>query len=69
MEVDEKRQRISLTMRLEERAPATPGANDRPVNRNAVQEQRPEAKRPAPRPEPKPSGAFALALERAKAKK
>ena len=69
LDVDEKRQRISLTMRLEEHARGAAAANDRPSNRNPAQQQKPETKRPAPRPEPKPSGAFALALERAKAKK
>src|SRR5687767_1222008 len=65
MEVDEKRQRIALTMRLDD-APGASRSNDRPMNRNAAREER--RSEPA-RPEPKPGGAFALALERAKAKK
>jgi protein Tex len=65
MEVDEKRQRISLTMRLDD-APGASRSNDRPMNRNAAREER--RSEPA-RPEPKPGGAFALALERAKPKK
>jgi uncharacterized protein len=68
MEVDEKRQRISLTMRLEEHLNAGPRPHNRPMNRNAAP-QRPEPKRTSPRPELKPGGAIALALERAKAKK
>jgi protein Tex len=69
MEVDDKRQRISLTMRLDDvtgavpRAPAATGASrglrDRPA---------PEPKR-SPGREPQPGGAIALALERAKLKK
>jgi protein Tex len=69
MEVDEKRQRISLTMRLEEQSNAAPRATDRPMNRNAALQQKPETRRASVRPEPKPGGAIALALERAKAKK
>jgi uncharacterized protein len=68
MEVDEKRQRISLTMRLEEHLNAGPRPHNRPMNRNAAP-QRPEPKRTSPRPELKPGGAIALALERAKAKR
>ena len=66
MEVDEKRQRISLTMRLDDAPGGASRSNDRPMNRNAAREER--RSEPA-RPEPKPGGAFALALERAKAKK
>jgi uncharacterized protein len=66
MEVDEKRQRISLTMRLDDAPGGASCSNDRPMNRNAAREER--RSEPA-RPEPKPGGAFALALERAKAKK
>jgi uncharacterized protein len=66
MEVDEKRQRVSLTMRLDDAPGSASRSNDRPMNRNAAREER--RSEPA-RPEPKPGGAFALALERAKAKK
>jgi uncharacterized protein len=66
MEVDEKRQRISLTMRLDDAPGGASRSNDRPMIRNAAREER--RSEPA-RPEPKPGGAFALALERAKAKK
>jgi uncharacterized protein len=66
MEVDEKRQRISLTMRLDDAPGGASCSNDRPMNRNGAREER--RSEPA-RPEPKPGGAFALALERAKAKK
>ena len=70
MEVDEKRQRISLTMRLDD---ATVGAS-RPIEARAQQNEsrgpRPlEPKRISARVEPKPGGAIALALERAKQKK
>ena len=74
MEVDEKRQRISLTMRLDD-APGSgsrsgeahvenPGAPRGPRDRRP-----PEPTRTPARNEPKPSGAIALALERAKLKK
>jgi len=70
MEVDEKRQRISLTMRLDD---AKAGAS-RPIEARAQQNEsrgpRPlEPKRISARVEPKPGGAIALALERAKQKK
>jgi len=75
MEVDEKRQRISLTMRLDD-APGTGlrSSDTRPeANADAARNPRdrlpPEAKRAPARVEPKPGGAIALALERAKLKK
>jgi uncharacterized protein len=74
MDVDVKRQRISLTMRLDD----TPGASSRAVDArdeaNAHSRpgprdrQPPEPKRPLAR-EQKPGGAIAMALERAKLKK
>ena len=75
MEVDEKRQRISLTMRLDDapgsgsrsgeaRAETNTGAPRGPRDRRP-----PEPKRAPARDEPKPGGAIALALERAKLKK
>jgi hypothetical protein len=73
MEVDEKRQRISLTMRLDD----APGSGS--CSGEAHVETNPGAPRGVPRPpepkraparvEPKPGGAIALALERAKLKK
>jgi len=75
MEVDEKRQRISLTMRLDD----APGSGSRSgearveTNPGAPRGPRdprpPEPKRAPARVEPKPDGAIALALERAKLKK
>src|SRR5438874_2005418 len=66
MDVDVKRQRISLTMRLDDTAGtssrsggAAPGPRD---------PRQSEPKR-APEPKPQPGGAIALALERAKLKK
>jgi uncharacterized protein len=75
MEVDEKRQRISLTMRLDDapgsgsrsgetRVETNPGAPGSPRDRRP-----PEPTRAPVRGEPKPGGAIALALERAKLKK
>ncbi len=59
LDVDVKRQRISLTMRLED-APAT--------SARGGEARVPQAK-PVPAPEQKPGGLIALALERAKLKK
>ncbi len=75
LEVDEKRQRISLTMRLDDapgsgsrsseaRAETNTGASRGPHDRRP-----PEPTRSPGRAEPKPGGAIALALERAKLKK
>jgi protein Tex len=75
LEVDEKRQRISLTMRLDDapgsglrsseaRAETNTGASRGPRDRRP-----PEPTRSPGRAEPKPGGAIALALERAKLKK
>ncbi|MGH7874025.1 MAG: Tex family protein [Candidatus Binatia bacterium] len=74
LEVDEKRQRISLTMRLDEiSGVGAPASNMRahtsPDPRRAPREARPEAKRAPARAEPQAGGAIALALERAKLKK
>jgi uncharacterized protein len=75
MEVDEKRQRISLTMRLDD----APGSGARSgdaraetntgVPRGPRDRRPPEPARTPSRGEPKPGGAIALALERAKLKK
>ncbi len=62
MEVDAKRQRISLTLRLDD----APAAWSRAGARS---ERRPLEPKGAPMPEQKPGGLFALALERAKRKK
>ena len=74
MDVDVKRQRISLTMRLND----APGIAPRPsearteANPNAARSQRdkqlPEPERPPTRA-PQPTGLFAIALEKAKLKK
>ena len=75
MEVDEKRQRISLTMRLDD-APGTGlrsgdarGEESAAMARDPRDRRQPEPKRAPARAEPKPGGAIALALERAKLKK
>ena len=74
LEVDEKRQRISLTLRLDE-APSggpRPGAARTDANIGAAPVGRvrrtPEPTRASARVEPKPGGAIAVALERAKLK-
>jgi uncharacterized protein len=75
MEVDEKRQRISLTMRLDDGSGAGSHSTGVRANVNAdtarePREGRPsEAKRAPIRVDPKPGGAIALALERAKRSK
>jgi protein Tex len=75
MEVDEKRQRISLTMRLDDTAGSGSRSGEAHVETNPGAPRGPRDRRP-PEPtrtpvrnEPKPSGAIALALERAKLKK
>ncbi|TMA64324.1 MAG: hypothetical protein E6J73_07535 [Deltaproteobacteria bacterium] len=75
MEVDEKRQRVSLSMRLDE----APGVGSRSsavrtdVNVGAAPASRnrrpPEPPRATAHAKPTPGGAIALALERAKQKK
>jgi uncharacterized protein len=74
MEVDEKRQRISLTMRLDDAPgggsrPSGTGANQSETVRDSRERRPPEPKRVPARVEPKAGGAIALALERAKLKK
>jgi uncharacterized protein len=59
MDVDAKRQRISLTMRLDDAPGAAPRSGD----------ARPQEPKRAPAREQKPAGAIALALERARLKK
>jgi uncharacterized protein len=66
MDVDVKRQRISLTMRLDD----TPGTSSRSGGAAAgPRDPRPPEPKRAPEPKPQPGGAIALALERAKLKK
>jgi len=74
MDVDVKRQRISLTMRLDD----TPGTSSRsggaPVEANAdavgdPRDRRPTDSKRAPGREQQPGNVFAIALERAKLKK
>ena len=75
MEVDEKRQRIALTMRIDDMAAGAARSNDTRAGANtgaasgARDRRPPEPKRAPMRVEPKPGGAIALALERAKLKK
>jgi protein Tex len=75
MEVDEKRQRISLTMRLDDtsgtglRTGDARGEASATVARDPRDRRPPEPKSAPARVEPKPGGAIALALERAKLKK
>ena len=75
MEVDEKRQRISLTMRLDDAPGSGLRSSEARVETNPGESRGPRDRRP-PEPtrtpvrnEPKPGGAIALALERAKLKK
>jgi len=66
MDVDVKRQRISLTMRLDD----TPGTSSRSGGAATdSRDPRPSEPKRAPEPKPQPGGAIALALERAKLKK
>jgi uncharacterized protein len=68
MEVDVKRQRISLTMRLDDAPQASSRAADARRETSQRDRQSLEPKR-APVREPQPGGAIAMALERAKLKK
>jgi len=66
MDVDVKRQRISLTMRLDD----TPGTSSRSGGAATdSRDPRPSEPKRVPEPKPQPGGAIALALERAKLKK
>ncbi len=74
LDVDDKRQRISLTMRLDEAsgAPAQSGEPRGGVNAGAApgpRDRRPPQAKRIPERETKPGGAIALALERAKLQK
>jgi len=68
MEVDVKRQRISLTMRLDDAPGAPARAADTRGQTSPRDRRSPEPKRPS-LSEPKPGGAIAMALARAKLKK
>ena len=66
LDVDVKRQRISLTMRLDD----TPGTSSRSGSvAPGPRDSRPSEPKRAPEHKPQPGGAIALALERAKLKK
>jgi uncharacterized protein len=71
MEVDEKRQRIALTLRLDDTAGTGARSNDTHTNATHGPRDRrvPEPKRAPMRVDPKPGGTIALALERAKHRK
>jgi protein Tex len=70
MEVDLKRQRISLTMRLDSTSSSVSRLGDTYVKATANAESDARERRPGSnRAKPEPSGAIALALERAKVKK
>jgi transcriptional accessory protein Tex/SPT6 len=74
MDVDAKRQRISLTMRLNDAPGNAPRPSEARVEANPnfargqSNRQPPETKRP-PNRAPQLTGLFALALEKAKVKK
>ncbi len=74
MDVDVKRQRIALTMRLTDAPGNAPRASEARAEtnpndaRNQRNQQQPQSIRPQNRP-PQPTGLFALALEKAKLKK
>ncbi len=66
MDVDVKRQRISLTMRLDD----TPGTSSRSGGTaDGPRDRRPPEPKRAPAGQPQPNNVFAIALERAKLKK
>jgi uncharacterized protein len=74
MDVDVKRQRIALTMRLTDAPGDASGSNQaRPeTNANPARNQRDRQPPPSNRPQnraPQPTGLFAIALEKAKQKK
>ena len=76
LEVDVKRQRISLTMRLDDAPASAPAVSRAPVEASAGAVHEPRHRRPpapqhAPERQPQPAGtmAMAMALARAKQKK
>ena len=74
MDVDEKRQRIALSMRLDDAPGISSRSGDAPADANSETARAPRDRRPlepkrAPGREPQPTNVFAIALERAKLKK
>jgi uncharacterized protein len=74
MEVDVKRQRISLTMRFDDASGPSSRSGRTPVDARAGAARAPRDRRPpepkrVPEREPQPIGAIAMALARAKLKK
>ena len=67
--VDGPRQRISLTMRIDDAPVAASPSEPRAGAMRGARDRRPSNQPPAPAREPQPAGAFALALARAKQKK
>jgi uncharacterized protein len=68
LEVDVKRQRIALSMRLDD-APQTSNRAAEARGNTSPRDRQPPQPTRAPARDPKPAGAIALALERAKLKK
>ncbi len=74
IDVDAKRQRIALSMRLEDAPGISSRSGDTPADANFETARAPRDRRPlepkrAPGREPQPTNVFAIALERAKLKK
>jgi uncharacterized protein len=73
MEIDLKRQRISLTMRIDDApaisSPAKSASSDAPAGPGDRRERRPVNVKRAPEPEPQGSTAIAMAMARARLKK
>ena len=67
--VDVPRQRISLTMRIDEGSAATAGSDVRPGAMRDARERRPSTQQPSPPRHSQPVGTFALAMARAKQRK
>jgi uncharacterized protein len=73
LDVDVKRQRISLTMRLDDMSGSAPTSDRSPVEVSAGVAREPRTRRPpalqhAPERQPQPVGTMAMALARARAK-
>jgi uncharacterized protein len=74
MDVDEKRRRIALSLRLDDAPGISSRSGDAPADANSETARAPRDRRPlepkrAPGREPQPTNVFAIALERAKLKK
>ncbi len=67
--VDAPRQRISLTMRLDDTPAAASPSELRPGAPREARDRRPSNQQPAPVRQPQPTGAFAMAMAKAKLKK